>query len=89
MSSPRFEATSTSDVSIISQWQHVLVLPVEIFQKLSGVTETKGGSETAADIFRLLERTKLILRGDLQLKSCELLLARSANACTHYYGCWL
>ena len=36
MSSPRSEATSTSDVSIISQWQDVLGLPVEISQKLSG-----------------------------------------------------
>ena len=36
MSSPRSEATSTSDVSIISQWQDVLGLPVEISQKLFG-----------------------------------------------------
>ena len=36
MSSPRSEATSNSDVSIISQWQDVLGLPVEISQRLSG-----------------------------------------------------
>lgn len=35
MSSPRSEATSTSDVSIISQWQEVLGIPVEISQRLS------------------------------------------------------
>ena len=35
MSSPRSEATSTSDVSVISQWQDVLGLPVEISQRLS------------------------------------------------------
>ena len=34
MSSPHSEATS--DVSIISQWQDVLGLPVEISQRLSG-----------------------------------------------------
>lgn len=36
MSSPRSEATSTSDVSVISQWQDVLGLPVEISQRLCG-----------------------------------------------------
>ena len=36
MSSPHSEATSTSDVSVISQWQDVLGLPVEISQRLSG-----------------------------------------------------
>ena len=35
MSSPRSEATSTSDVSIISQWQSILKLPEEISQRLS------------------------------------------------------
>ena len=35
MSSPPSEATSTSDVSIISQWQDVLGVPVEISQRLS------------------------------------------------------
>ena len=41
MFSPLSEAISTSDVSIISQWQDVLALPVEISQKLSG-GETSG-----------------------------------------------
>ena len=36
MSSPRSEATSTSDVSVISQWQDTLGLPAEISQRLSG-----------------------------------------------------
>ena len=35
MSSPRSEATSTSDVSVISQWQDALGIPVEVSQKLS------------------------------------------------------
>ena len=35
-SSPRSEATSTSEVSVISQWQDVLGIPVEISQKLCG-----------------------------------------------------
>ena len=36
MSSPHSEATSTSDVSIISQWQDILGIPAEISQRLSG-----------------------------------------------------
>ena len=36
MSSPRSEATSISDVSVISQWQDALGLPAEISQRLSG-----------------------------------------------------
>ena len=36
MSSPRSEATSTSDVSVISQWQDILGLPAEVSQRLSG-----------------------------------------------------
>ena len=39
MSSPRSEATSTSDVSVISQWQDVLRIPTEISQRLSGDEE--------------------------------------------------
>ena len=35
MSSPHSEATSTSDVSIISQWQCILKLPEEISKRLS------------------------------------------------------
>ena len=36
MSSPHSEATSTSDISIISQWQDILGIPAEISQRLSG-----------------------------------------------------
>ena len=36
MSSLRSEATSTSDVSVISEWQDVLGLPVELSQRLFG-----------------------------------------------------
>ena len=36
MSSPPSEATSTSDVSVIPQWQDILGLPVELSQRLSG-----------------------------------------------------
>jgi len=39
MSSPRSEATSISDVSIISQWQDILGIPAEISQRLSGDEE--------------------------------------------------
>ena len=35
MSSPRSEATSASEVSIISQWQSILKLPEEISLRLS------------------------------------------------------
>lgn len=39
MSSPHSEATSISDVSVISQWQDVLKIPTEISQRLSGDEE--------------------------------------------------
>ena len=54
------------------------------------VCESLKLKEEVKQLTSLLEaarKANLTLRGDL--KSCELLLARSANVCTRYYGCWL